>query len=225
MIMNIFNLFRKKTKQGLKRIIDAEAHGLDPMFEDAARLVVMQMSYYSEANLQKQLVFTDYSDYCPFDIAAFSYQEGVAKWKGFSIVTINGNVFHTYIDMKIFELFTICPPLSECKFGIGGAKAVPENYSYFYMYPSFKIKAIKFPQFISDKKDYGEFLSEMVPQIMDENNCLLFDTNLYKEDFSSILVGRFIRVNSTNWRYEPEWEAIDFRDYVNNRCSDGVNDC
>jgi hypothetical protein len=491
--MNILNLFRKKTKQGPKRIIDAEAHGLDSMFEDAARLV-LKMSYYSESYLQRELNIgynqalritielenagivgpiiepmvpkeilindekeldvimsniqkngfhpdnpmssitdeetkrkideikqntievnsTNYRDYCPFDIAAFSYQEGVAEWKGFSFVTINGNVFHAHRDMKIVELFTICPLLSECKFGIGGAKAVPENYSYFYLgagnhlfvndviadevkeriksmdkndlrqqwefvvikalenrmideaeindkgksskiskilsgkaffvtqfkggwnnewpdsiilflskgkmqtdddlffynsknevpreirggsttvkisadssiegpiigetdgeisgrllvaagfnnfrfyeidfskidssidefqyiiidyqnafreprkmlsYPSFKIKAIKFPQYISNKKDYGEFLSEMVPQIMDENNCLLYDTNLYKEDFSSILVGRFIRVNTTNWRYESKWEAIDFGDYVNNRCSSGVIDC
>lgn len=52
--MSIFNFFRKKTKQGLKRIIDAEAHGLDPMFEDAA-LLVLKMSYYSESYLQRKL--------------------------------------------------------------------------------------------------------------------------------------------------------------------------
>lgn len=491
--MSIFNFFRKKTKQGLKRIIDAEAHGLDPMFEDAA-LLVLKMSYYSESYLQRKLnigysrinqitieleltgiigpiiepmvpreilvndenkleemllsiqengfhseeqvcTITDeetkrkleeikqnsieitssnYRDYCPFDIVAFSFIQRPVKWEGFVVITIDGNVYHAHSDMNMFELITICPPLSECKLGIGGAKGVPEDYTYLYMgagnhlfvndvisdkvkkltysmdkndlrqqwefvvmkalenrviaegeindkakspkisknlseksffvtqfkggwndewpdpiiillsngkirteddllfynsrkevpreirggsstvkistdcsiegpiigetdgeisgrllvasgfeqfwfyeidfskidssidefqyiildyenalgksrkmlsYPSFKIKAIKFPKYISNKKDYGDFLSEMVPQIMDEDNCLLYDTNLYKEDFSAILVGRFIRVNSTNWRYESKWEAIDFGDYVNNRCSDGVNDC
>ena len=84
-------------------------------------------------------------------------------------------------------------------------------------YPSFKIKAIKFPKYISNKTDYGDFLSEMVPQIMDEDNCLLYDTNLYKEDFSAILVGCFIRIDSESWRYEPRWQTIDFEKYIDER--------
>ena len=477
--MSIFNFFRKKTKQGLKRIIDAEAHGLDPMFEDAA-LLVLKMSYYSESYLQRKLnigysrinqitieleltgiigpiiepmvpreilvndenkleemllsiqengfhseeqvcTITDeeikrkleefkqnsieitssnYRDYCPFEIAAFSITQRPVKWGNFVLITTDGNVYHAFSDMNIFELITICPPLSECELGIGGAKGVPEDYSYLYMgagnhlfvndiisdevkkltsimdkndlrqqweyvvmmalenrkiaegdindkakspkisknlsgktffvtqfkgrwnnewpesiiiflskgkirtdddlffynskhevpreirggsanvkisadgsiegpiigetdgeisgrllvaagfkqfwfyeidfskidssinefqyiildyqnafkeprkmlsYPSFKIKAIRFPQYVSNKKDYDGFLSEMVPQIMDEDNCLLYDTNLYKEDFSAILVGRFVRVNSTEWRYEPKWQSVDFQ--------------
>ena len=37
--MSIFDIFKKKKKEEPKRIIDAVAVGLDPMFEDAARLV------------------------------------------------------------------------------------------------------------------------------------------------------------------------------------------
>lgn len=491
--MSIFNFFRKKREPEPERLIDAEALGLDPQFEDVARLVV-QMSYFSESNLQRKLnigysrinqitmeleltgiigpiiepmiprevlvkdekkldgillsiqesgfnpeeqvctiidaeikrkleeikqnsieiTSSNYRDYCPFDIAAFSITQRPVKWGDYVLITNDGNVYHAFSDMNIFELITICPPISECKLGIGDAKGVPEDYSYLYMgagnhlfvndvisdevknltngmdksdlrqqwefvvmkalenrkiaeeenndkskspkisknlsgktffvtqfkggwnnewpdsiivflskgkiqtdddlffynsknevhreirggsstvkisadgsiegpiigetdgelsgrllvaagfnnfwfyeidfskidssidefqyiildyqntfreprkmlsYPSFKIKAIKFPQYISNKKDYGDFLSEMVPQIIDEDNCLLYDANLYKEDFSSILVGRFVRVNSIEWKYEPKWEAIDFGDYVNNRCSDRVIDC
>jgi len=50
--MSIFNLFRKK-KVEPKRIIDAKAHGLDPLFEDAARLVV-QKKYLSMSFLQRK---------------------------------------------------------------------------------------------------------------------------------------------------------------------------
>ena len=481
--MSIFNFFRKKREPEPERLIDAEALGLDPQFEDAARVVV-QMSYFSESNLQRKLnigysritqitieleltgiigpiiepmvpreilvndetkldemllsiqengfhseeqvcTITDeeikrkleeikqnsieitssnYRDYCPFDIAAFSITQRPIKWEGFILITIDGNVYHAHSDMNMFELITICPPLSECKFGIGGAKGVPENYSYLYMgagnhlfvhdaiakdmkalcqdmdkidilqqweylvlkalkeasnptcdkllsnlliskvlagkeffvtqfkggwndewpdpiiillsngkmrteddllfynsknevpreirggsatvkisadgsiegpiigdtdgemsgrllvaagfeqfwfyeidfskidssidefqyiildyknafeksrkmlsYPSFKIKAIRFPQYVSNKKDYGGFLSDMVPQIVDEDNCLLFDAIQFKTVFSSILVGRFIRVDSESWRYEPRWETIDFEKYINEK--------
>ena len=210
--MSIFDILKKKKKPELKRFVDAEAHGLDTIFENAARLV-LEMPYYYESYLQRELdigydqalritielenagiigpiiesmvpkeilindekeldeillsiqehgfhsgdkmyiikdegirrkideikqkaieiTSTNYRDYCPFDIAAFSYQVGVAEWKGFCLITINGIVFHAHRDMNIVELLTICPPLSECKFGTSGAKALPENYSYFYM--------------------------------------------------------------------------------------------
>ena len=480
--MSIFDFFRKGKKTEPKRIIDANALGLDPLFEDAARLV-LQMSYYSESSLQRKLgirynralqiedelenvgiigpiinpmvpreilinderkledvlrsikdngfqqdgqvcVITDeetkrkvdeikqriieinssnYQDYCPFDIVAFSYGQEFAKWKGFYIITINGDVYHAHSEMNIVELLTICPPLSQCKFGVRTAETTPEDYSYFYMgagnhlfvndiisnevkglckwmdktdlyqqwecvvlkalekykedrksgnradlrksisklltgkvffitqfrggwddewpepimiflsngkirtdkdlffynskdevpreirggsgtvkistdksiegpiggetdgeisgrllvaagfknfwfyeidfskidnsidefryiildyqnafrdsrkmlsYPSFKIKAIRFPVYYSKKKDYFDFLSDMVPQIIDEDSCLLHDSILYKNNFNCVLVGSFIRVNSTEWRYEAKWEPIDFKDYL-----------
>jgi hypothetical protein len=43
--MSIFDIFKKKKKEEPKKIIDAVALGLDPLFEDAVRLVA-QMSYY-----------------------------------------------------------------------------------------------------------------------------------------------------------------------------------
>ena len=52
--MSILDIFKKKKKEEPKRIIDAVAVGLDPMFEDAARLVA-QMSYYSKSYLQRKL--------------------------------------------------------------------------------------------------------------------------------------------------------------------------
>lgn len=480
--MSVFNFFRKKKEPERKGLIGSAVHGLDPLFEDAARLVV-QMSYFSEANLQRKLniggsrinqitieleltgiigpiiepmeprevlvndekklndillsiqekgfhpeeqvcsiieeetkrkldeikqnsieiTSSNYRDYCPFDIVAFSFTQRPVRWSGFVLITTDGNVYNAFSDMNIFELISICPPLSECKLGIGGAKGVPEDYSYLYMgagnhlfvhdavaedvkalcqdmdkidilqqweylvlkvikeagcsiydkesnlliskvhvgkeffitqfkggwndewpdsiivflskgkmrtdddlffynsknkvpreirggsttvkisadgsiegpiigeidgevsgrllvaagfdnfwfyeidfakidssidefqyivldyqtsfgeprkmlsYPSFKIKAIKFPKYISNKTDYGDFLSEMVPQIMDEDNCLLYDTNLYKEDFSAILVGCFIRIDSESWRYEPRWQTIDFEKYIDER--------
>ena len=51
--MSIFNPFRKKKKVEPKRIIDFKAHGLDPLFEDAARLVV-QKKYLSMSFLQRK---------------------------------------------------------------------------------------------------------------------------------------------------------------------------
>lgn len=481
--MSLFNFFRNKKEPERKRLIDAAAHGLDPLFEDAARMVV-QMSYFSEANLQRKLnigysrinqitieleltgiigpiiepmvpreilvndekklddillsiqkssfnpeeqvcTITDeeikrkleeikqnsieitssnYRDYCPFDIAAFSITQRPVKWSGFVLITTDGNVYHAHSDMNMFELITICPPLRECKLGIGGAKGIPEDYSYLYMgagnhlfvndsiaedvktlfqdkdkmdilqqweylvlkalkevsnptcdkllsnlliskdltgkvffitkfkggwndewpdpiiillsngkmrteddllfynsrnevpreirggsstvkisadssiegpiigetdgemsgrllvaagfdqfwfyeidfskidssidefqyiildyknafeksrkmlsYPSFKIKAIRFPQYVSNKKDYGGFLSDMVPQIVDEDNFFLYDTMQYKNEFSSILVGRFVRIDSESWRYEAKWESIDLEKYINEK--------
>ncbi len=482
--MSIFDIFRKGKKTEPQKIIDAEALGLDPLFEDAAWLV-LKMSYYSESSLQRKLkigynralriedelenvgiigpvinpmvpreilinderkledvlrsirdngfqqdgqvcIITDeetkrkvdeikqrtieinsfnYQEFCPFDIVAFSYGQEFAKWKGFYIITINGDVYHAHSEMNIVELFTICPPLSQCKFGVRTAEATPEDYSYFYMgagnhlfvndiisnevkglckwmdkidlyqqwkyvvlqalekykavadgksgnwadlqkstsklltgkaffitqfrggwdnewpepmivflskgkmrsvddlffynsknevpreirggsgtvkistdksiegpiggetdgemsgrllvaagfknfwfyeidfskidssidefryiilnyqnafgntrkmlsFPFFKIKAIGFPVYYSNKKDYYDYLSDMVPQIIDDNNCLLYDSILYKDDFNCVLVGSFIRVNSTDWRYEAKWEPIDFKDYL-----------
>ena len=52
--MSIFDIFKKKKKEEPKKIIDAVALGLDPLFEDAVRLVA-QMSYYSKAGLQRCL--------------------------------------------------------------------------------------------------------------------------------------------------------------------------
>lgn len=476
--------FKKKDKAEQKWIFDAEALGLDPLIEDAARMV-LQMSYYSKSSLQRKLkigysralrieddleivgiigpvinpmvpreilinderkledvlrsirdngfqqegqvcIITDedtkrkideikqriielnssnYQDYCPFDIVAFSYGQEFAKWKGFYIITINGDVYHAHSEMNIVELFTICPPLSQCKFGARTAEATPEDYSYLYMgagnhlfvndiisnevkelckwmdridlyqqweylvlqalekykevtdrksgnrtnlqnsisklltgkaffitqfrggwdnewpepimvflskgkmrtdddlffynsrnevprdirggtgtvkittdksiegpivgetdgelsgrllvaagfknfwfyeidfskidssidefryiildyqnafsssrktlsYPSFKIKAIRFPVYYSKKKDYFDFLSDMVPQIIDKDNCLLYDSILYKNIFNCVLVGSFIRVNSAGWRYEAKWEPIVFKDYL-----------
>ena len=44
--MSIFDIFRKKKEPERKKLIDAAAHGLDPLFEDAA-LSVVQEQYYS----------------------------------------------------------------------------------------------------------------------------------------------------------------------------------
>ena len=52
--MSIFDIFKKKKKEEPKKIIDAVALGLDPLFEDAVRLVT-QMSYYSKAGLHRCL--------------------------------------------------------------------------------------------------------------------------------------------------------------------------
>ena len=52
--MSILDIFKKKKKEEPKRIIDAVAVGLDPMFEDAARQVA-QMSYYSKSYLHRKL--------------------------------------------------------------------------------------------------------------------------------------------------------------------------
>lgn len=51
--MSIFNFFRKKKEPESKRLIDAEAHGLDPLFEDAARLV-SHKTYYSQSYLRQK---------------------------------------------------------------------------------------------------------------------------------------------------------------------------
>ena len=52
--MSIFDIFKKKKKEEPKKIIDAVALGLDPLFEDAVRLVA-HMPYYSKAGLQRCL--------------------------------------------------------------------------------------------------------------------------------------------------------------------------
>ena len=52
--MGIFDFFKKKKKEEPKRIIDTVALGLNPLFEDAARMVA-QMSYYSKSYLHRKL--------------------------------------------------------------------------------------------------------------------------------------------------------------------------
>ena len=52
--MSILDIFKKKKKEEPKRIIDAVAVGLDPMFEDATRMVA-QTSFYSISHLQRKL--------------------------------------------------------------------------------------------------------------------------------------------------------------------------
>jgi DNA segregation ATPase FtsK/SpoIIIE-like protein len=52
--MGIFDFFKKKKKEEPKRIIDTVALGLNPLFEDAARMVA-QTSFYSILYLQRKL--------------------------------------------------------------------------------------------------------------------------------------------------------------------------
>lgn len=80
---------------------------------------------------------------------------------------------------------------------------------------SFNINVIKIPQF-SQIKDFSRFLSEMRSKINDEEHCLLSDYIPFENHFKCLLVGRFIRVNSTEWRYEPKWESIDIEEYLSN---------
>ena len=81
---------------------------------------------------------------------------------------------------------------------------------------SFNINVIKISQF-SQIKDFSGFLSEMRSKINDEEHCLLSDYIPFENYSNCLLVGRFIRVNSTEWRYEPKWESIDFKDYFKTR--------
>jgi hypothetical protein len=78
---------------------------------------------------------------------------------------------------------------------------------------SFNINVVRMPP-LSMKNDYFEFLSEMVPQINDTENCLLSDYIPFENTSNCLFVGRFIRVNSTDWKYEPKWENINLKDYL-----------
>ena len=51
--MSIFDIFKKKKKEEPKKIIDAVALGLDPLFENAARIVVERQEF-SMSYLQRE---------------------------------------------------------------------------------------------------------------------------------------------------------------------------
>ena len=82
--------------------------------------------------------------------------------------------------------------------------------------PSFFVKVIKVPSY-SKKKDYFEFLSDMVPCINNGDNCLVTDIIPFKNISNCLLVGSFVRINSSEWKYESKWEAIDLEDFINSR--------
>ena len=78
---------------------------------------------------------SNYREYMPLNIVAFSYAASGAMGEGggIYIITEEGNVYHTnivYGDMSIDNVFLICPPLRDCQFSWFGADKIPDGWSY-----------------------------------------------------------------------------------------------
>lgn len=78
---------------------------------------------------------SNYREYIPLDIVAFSFAVSGAMGEGGGIyvITEDGNVYHAnivYGDMSIDNVFLICPPLRDCQFSWFGADKIPDGWSY-----------------------------------------------------------------------------------------------
>ena len=83
------------------------------------------------------LTKTNYKDYLPLDIVAFSYAEGGAMGcpGNIEIVTFDQNLFQLnfcYVAWNEDDIYSICPVLKECTFGFGQVQ-IPTGWKYYYL--------------------------------------------------------------------------------------------
>ena len=84
------------------------------------------------------LTKSNYEQYLPLDIVAFSYAEGGAMGcpGEIIIVTFDQRTFvlnHCYGDLSESEIFRICPALAECEFGPFSRHSIPLGWKYYYL--------------------------------------------------------------------------------------------
>ena len=86
----------------------------------------------------KKLTRENYKECTGLDIIAFSSAAPGAMGDAgaVEVVTSKGEVYYAnpfYEDIEMEQVFEVCPPLSECRFGIFGGGVIPEGWKTVYL--------------------------------------------------------------------------------------------
>lgn len=85
-----------------------------------------------------KLTKDNYKDYLGLEVVAFSSAAGGAMGDtgGIEIVTSEGKVYYAnpcYEDITLDQVFEVCPPLAECRFGVFGGGVIPDGWETIYL--------------------------------------------------------------------------------------------
>jgi ADP-ribosylglycohydrolase len=86
----------------------------------------------------KKLTRDNYKECTGLDIVAFSSAAPGAMGDAgaIEVVTTKGEVYYAnpfYEDIEMEQVFEVCPPLSECRFGVFGGGVIPEGWQSIYL--------------------------------------------------------------------------------------------
>ena len=86
----------------------------------------------------KKLTRDNYKECTGLDIVAFSSAAPGAMGDAgaIEVVTTKGEVYYAtpfYEDIEMEQVFEVCPPLSECRFGVFGGGVIPEGWKTIYL--------------------------------------------------------------------------------------------
>ena len=86
----------------------------------------------------KKLTRDNYKECTGLDIVAFSSAAPGAMGDAgaIEVVTTKGEVYYAnpfYEDIEMEQVFEVCPPLSECRFGVFGGGVIPEGWQTIYL--------------------------------------------------------------------------------------------
>ena len=86
----------------------------------------------------KKLTKDSYKECTGLDIVAFSSAAPGAMGDAgaIEVVTTKGEVYYAnpfYEDIEMEQVFEVCPPLSECRFGVFGGGVIPEGWQTIYL--------------------------------------------------------------------------------------------
>ena len=86
----------------------------------------------------KKLTRDNYKECTGLDIIAFSSAAPGAMGDAgaVEVVTSKGEVYYAnpfYEDIEMEQVFQVCPPLSECRFGVFGGGVIPEGWQTIYL--------------------------------------------------------------------------------------------
>ena len=86
----------------------------------------------------KKLTRENYKECTGLDIIAFSSAAPGAMGDAgaVEVVTSKGEVYYAnpfYEDIEMEQVFQVCPPLSECRFGVFGGGVIPEGWQTIYL--------------------------------------------------------------------------------------------
>ena len=86
----------------------------------------------------KKLTRENYKECIGLDIIAFSSAAPGAMGDAgaVEVVTSKGEVYYAnpfYEDIEMEQVFEVCPPLSECRFGVFGGGVIPEGWQTIYL--------------------------------------------------------------------------------------------